>query len=38
MSFGIGVVAIFLMLLPAGGPLDFLHYTRGDFFIAAWWH
>lgn len=32
MSFGIGVVAIFLMLLPAGGPLDFLHYT-GDFFI-----
>ena len=29
MSFGIGVVAIFLMLLPAGGPLDFLHYT-GD--------
>lgn len=34
MSFGIGVVAIFLMLLPAGGPLDFLHYT-GDFFITV---
>ena len=34
MSFGIGVVAIFLMLLPAGGPLDFLHYT-GDFFKQA---
>ena len=34
MSFGIGVVAIFLMLLQAGGPLDFLHYT-GDFFITV---
>ena len=34
MSFGIGVVAIFLMLLPADGPLDFLHYT-GDFFITV---
>jgi predicted Co/Zn/Cd cation transporter (cation efflux family) len=34
MSFGIGVVAVFLMLLPAGGPLDFLHYT-GDFFITV---
>jgi predicted Co/Zn/Cd cation transporter (cation efflux family) len=34
MSFGIGVVAIFLILLPAGGPLDFLHYT-GDFFITV---
>lgn len=34
MSFGIGAVAIFLMLLPAGGPLDFLHYT-GDFFITV---
>ncbi|KAB8294358.1 cation transporter [Bifidobacterium avesanii] len=32
MSFGIGVVAVFLFLLPAGTPLDFLHYT-GDFFI-----
>ncbi|NMN00775.1 cobalt transporter [Bifidobacterium sp. DSM 109958] len=32
MSFGIGAVAIFLWLLPAGTPLDFLHYT-GDFFI-----
>lgn len=34
MSFGIGAVAVFLMLLPAGGPLDFLHYT-GDFFITV---
>ena len=34
MSFGIGVIAVFLMLLPAGGPLDFLHYT-GDFFITV---
>ena len=32
MSFGIGVVAVFLLLLPTGTPLDFLHYT-GDFFI-----
>ena len=28
MSFGIGVVAIFLMLLPAGGPLDFPLHRR----------
>ena len=34
MSFGIGVVAVFLWFLPAGGPLDFLHYT-GDFFITV---
>lgn len=34
MSFGIGVVAVFLMLLPAGTPLEFLHYT-GDFFITV---
>jgi len=32
MSLGIGVVAIVLVLLPQGTPLDFLHYT-GDFFI-----
>lgn len=32
MSFGIGAVAVFLWFLPAGTPLDFLHYT-GDFFI-----
>ena len=31
-SFGIGLAAVVLVLLPAGGPLDFLHYT-GDFFI-----
>lgn len=34
MSFGIGAVALFLMVLPTGGPLDFLHYT-GDFFITV---
>lgn len=34
MSFGIGVVAVFLLLLPTGTPLDFLHYT-GDFFITT---
>ena len=33
-SFGIGVAAVVLVLLPAGGPLDFLHYT-GDFFITT---
>lgn len=33
-SFGIGVAAIILVLLPEGGPLDFLHYT-GDFFITT---
>lgn len=31
-SFGIGVAAVLLMLLPYGTPLDFLHYTA-DFFI-----
>ncbi|MCH9275426.1 cation transporter [Bifidobacterium amazonense] len=34
MSFGIGVVAVILLFLPTGGPLDFLHYT-GDFFITV---
>lgn len=34
MSFGIGAVAVFLMFLPTGGPLGFLHYT-GDFFITV---
>ena len=33
-SFGIGLAAVVLVLLPAGGPLDFLHYT-GDFFITT---
>ena len=33
-SFGIGLAAVALVLLPAGGPLDFLHYT-GDFFITT---
>lgn len=33
-SGGIGAVAIFLMFLPDGTPLDFLHYT-GDFFITT---
>lgn len=33
-SFGIGLAAMVLVLLPAGGPLDFLHYT-GDFFITT---
>lgn len=33
-SAGIGVAAVVLVLLPAGGPLDFLHYT-GDFFITT---
>ena len=33
-SFGIGLAAVVLVLLPAGGPLDFLHYT-GDFFITV---
>lgn len=33
-SAGIGVAAVALVLLPAGGPLDFLHYT-GDFFITT---
>lgn len=34
MSFGIGVVAVILLVLPTGGALDFLHYT-GDFFITV---
>ena len=34
MSFGVGAVAVILMILPAGGPLGFLHYT-GDFFITV---
>ena len=34
MSFGVGAVAIFLMVLPVDGPLSFLHYT-GDFFITV---
>ncbi|NEG90318.1 cation transporter [Bifidobacterium aerophilum] len=34
MSFGIGVVAVVLLFLPAGGPFDFLHFT-GDFFITV---
>ena len=33
-SFGIGLAAVVLVLLPAGVPLDFLHYT-GDFFITT---
>lgn len=33
-SFGIGLAAVVLVLLPPGGPLDFLHYT-GDFFITT---
>ena len=33
-SLGIGLAAVVLVLLPAGGPLDFLHYT-GDFFITT---
>ncbi|MBW3082752.1 cation transporter [Bifidobacterium phasiani] len=33
-SFGIGVAAVVLLLLPYGTPLDFLHYT-GDFFITT---
>ncbi|KFI81827.1 cation efflux protein [Bifidobacterium pullorum] len=33
-SFGIGLAAVVLVLLPVGGPLDFLHYT-GDFFITT---
>ena len=33
-SFGIGLAAVVLVLLPAGGALDFLHYT-GDFFITT---
>ena len=33
-SFGIGLAAVVLVLMPAGGPLDFLHYT-GDFFITT---
>ncbi len=33
-SSGIGLAAVVLVLLPAGGPLDFLHYT-GDFFITT---
>ena len=33
-SFGIGLAAVVLVLLPAGGPFDFLHYT-GDFFITT---
>ena len=33
-SFGIGLAAVVLVLLPAGGPLAFLHYT-GDFFITT---
>lgn len=31
-SAGIGGIALFLLVLPSGTPLDFLHYT-GDFFI-----
>ena len=34
LSCGIGLAAVVLGLLPAGGPLDFLHYT-GDFFITT---
>ena len=34
MSAGVGAVAVILMILPAGGPLGFLHYT-GDFFITV---
>ncbi|MDO4913477.1 MAG: cation transporter [Bifidobacteriaceae bacterium] len=34
MSFGIGVAAAFLYLLPHGTPLEFLHYTA-DFFITG---
>lgn len=34
MSAGIGAVAVVLLVLPTGGPLDFLHYT-GDFFITV---
>ncbi|KAB7790249.1 cation transporter [Bifidobacterium leontopitheci] len=34
MSFGIGVVAVVLMVLPDGGMFGFLHYT-GDFFITV---
>ena len=33
-SFGIGVAAVLLTLLPMGTPLDFLHFT-GDFLITA---
>lgn len=33
-SLGIGIVAVLLVFLPFGTPLDFLHYT-GDFFITA---
>ena len=34
MSSGVGAVAVILLMLPAGGPLGFLHYT-GDFFITV---
>ncbi|RSX58361.1 cation transporter [Bifidobacterium samirii] len=34
MSFGIGAVAVALMILPDDGALAFLHYT-GDFFITV---
>ncbi|MEE1295913.1 MAG: cation transporter [Bifidobacterium sp.] len=33
-SLGIGIVAVLLVFLPMGTPLDFLHYT-GDFFITT---